>query len=71
MTAEQIVQAAWNNEVRATWLNKSTADPGGVPCPECRREVNWAASCCDRCGATFDEHMRRYRARIYEGLIWG
>lgn len=70
-TPEEIVRAAWQIEIETARANKTTAEPDAVPCPRCAFEVHWTAVRCPGCGAAYDDDELRYRARIYEGLLWG
>lgn len=71
MSPEQLLREAWRAEIRATWARKTTVDPALVPCSSCGAEAGWDDRHCRTCGFAFDPGERRFRARLYESLLWG
>lgn len=67
----QIVAEAWRLELCRALQQKVTPDPALVPCLECGAEADWLAGHCPACGVEFCGDTRSYRARIYEGLLFG
>jgi hypothetical protein len=70
-TAETVLAGAWRVEIEAMRARKSSPGSGSVPCHHCDAESPWHLNRCGTCGADYDEHELRFRARMYEALAMG
>ncbi len=70
-TAEAVLAVAWNTEIDAMRGRKTSPDPGLIPYHHWGAESAWHVDRCVSCGATYDEHAQRFRARVYEALTIG
>lgn len=71
LSPDDLLREAWKAELADTWARKRSTDPALIPCSECGAEVGWEEDHCRACGFVFDPGERRYRARLYESLLWG
>ena len=69
--AEAVLAAAWQVEIDSMRTRKSSPDPGSIPCHHCDAESSWHVSRCQTCGADYDGHAQRFRARMYQAFILG